>query len=474
MMIRLPAILGLVAWGLLSVSSASWAAATTASPTLDKTLPNGLRVIVYEDNRAPTALHMVWLRAGSMDESTGKTGLAHVLEHMMFKGTKTLGPGEFSRRVAALGGRENAFTSKEYTAYFQQIHKDALFEVMTLEADRMQNLVISDDEFAKEIKVVMEERRLRTDDSPSGLAYEALMAHAFVASPVRAPIIGWMSDLESLTAQDARDWYASWYAPNNATVIVAGDVNAQQVFDKVASLYGNWQRKPLPTARPQQEPAQMGSRHVKVSAPAENPFFIKAWKAPTWTAADGPMTPTNEKARDIVALSVLSTLFDNADFGRLTKRLVRDSRRAVSVGLEADGVSRGPGLVMLQATPSPGVPITDIERDFVAELAMLVSQGIASDELDIIRRQAKAAEVYRLDSLFSRAMEAGRLVTAGRPLQDSADWLSMLDAVTAEDLQRVALKYFVENHATVVELKPQPVNQASQPRRGFGANLLRH
>lgn len=473
-MIRLSIILGLVATGFFALASNSWAAATTAAPTLDKTLPNGLRVIVYEDQRAPTALHMVWLRAGSMDESTGKTGLAHVLEHMMFKGTKTLGPGEFSRRVAALGGRENAFTSKEYTAYFQQIHKDALFEVMALEADRMQNLVISDEEFAKEIKVVMEERRLRTDDSPSGLAYEALMAHAFVASPVRAPIIGWMSDLESLTAQDARDWYASWYAPNNATVIVAGDVNAQQVYDKVVSLYADWQRKPLPVARPQQEPTQIGARHVKVSAPAENPFFIKAWKAPTWTAADGPMTPSNEKARDIVALSVLSTLFDNADFGRLTKRLVRDSRRALSVGLEADGVSRGPGLVMLQATPSPGVPIADIERDFVAELAMLVSQGISNDELDIIRRQAKAAEVYRLDSLFSRAMEAGRLVTAGRPLQDSADWLAMLDAVTAEDLQRVALKYFVENQATVVELKPLPVNLASQPRRGFGANLLRH
>jgi zinc protease len=470
----IPLILGVVAWGLCGLLSQAWAAATTASPTLDKTLPNGLRVVVYEDNRAPTALHMVWLKAGSMDESTGKTGLAHVLEHMMFKGTKTLGPGEFSRRVAALGGRENAFTSKEYTAYFQQIHKDALFEVMALEADRMQNLVISDEEFAKEIKVVMEERRLRTDDSPSGLAYEALMAHAFVASPVRAPIIGWMSDLESLTAQDARDWYAQWYAPNNATVIVAGDVNAQAVFDKVSELYAGWSRKALPEARPQHEPAQIGARHVKVSAPAENPFFIKAWKAPTWTAADGPMSPSNEKARDIVALSVLSTLFDNADFGRLTKRLVRDSRRALSVGLDADGISRGPGLVMLQATPSPGVPIADIERDFVAELAMLVSQGLSADELEIVRRQAKAAEVYRLDSLFSRAMEAGRLVTAGRPLQDSADWLVLLDSITAEDLQRVALKYFVDTQATMVELKPLPLNLAGQPRRGFGANLLRH
>jgi zinc protease len=300
------------------------------------------------------------------------------------------------------------------------------------------------------------------------------MAHAFVASPVRAPIIGWMSDLESLTAQDARDWYAQWYAPNNATVIVAGDVNAQAVFDKVSELYAGWSRKALPEARPQHEPAQIGARHVKVSAPAENPFFIKAWKAPTWTAADGPMSPSNEKARDIVALSVLSTLFDNADFGRLTKRLVRDSRRALSVGLDADGISRGPGLVMLQATPSPGVPIADIERDFVAELAMLVSQGLSADELEIVRRQAKAAEVYRLDSLFSRAMEAGRLVTAGRPLQDSADWLVLLDSITAEDLQRVALKYFVDTQATMVELKPLPLNLAGQPRRGFGANLLRH
>ncbi|MEY4083160.1 MAG: hypothetical protein RL483_529, partial [Pseudomonadota bacterium] len=485
---RMLTILGVVLAGLLGLtqpaqaaqvaqaaqSASTTAASTTATPTLDKTLPNGLRVLVYEDRRAPTALHMVWLKAGSMDEVTGKTGLAHVLEHMMFKGTKTLGPGEFSRRVAALGGRENAFTSKEYTAYFQQVHRDALFEVMALEADRMQNLVISDEEFAKEIKVVMEERRLRTDDSPSGLAYEALMAQAFLASPVRAPIIGWMSDLESLTAQDARDWYAQWYAPNNATVIVAGDVQAQAVFDKVVALYGAWPTKALPIARPQREPEQTGARHVRVSAPAENPFFIKAWKAPTWTAADGPMTPSNEKARDIVALSVLSTLFDNQDFGRLTKRLVRDSRRALSVGLEADGISRGPGLIMLQATPAPQVPMADIEREFVAELAMLVSQGLPAQELDIIRRQAKAAEVYRLDSLFSRAMEAGRLVTAGRPLQDSADWLVMLEAIQAEDLKRVALKYFNDSQSTMVELVPLSLDQASRPRRGFGNNLLRH
>jgi zinc protease len=186
------------------------------------------------------------------------------------------------------------------------------------------------------------------------------------------------------------------------------------------------------------------------------------------------MTPSNEKARDIVALSVLSTLFDNQDFGRLTKRLVRDSRRALSVGLEADGISRGPGLITLQATPAPQVPMADIEREFVAELAMLVSQGLPAQELDIIRRQAKAAEVYRLDSLFSRAMEAGRLVTAGRPLQDSADWLVMLEAIQAEDLKRVALKYFNDSQSTMVELVPLSLDQASRPRRGFGNNLLRH
>ncbi len=217
-----------------------------------------MKVVVIEDRRAPTVVHMVWYRAGSIDEVNGRTGVAHVLEHLMFKGTRTLAPGEFSRRVAAMGGRENAFTSRDYTGYYQQIHKSRLAEVMSLESDRMANLQITADDFEREIKVVMEERRLRTEDRAQGRVFEQLMAAAFVASPVRAPVIGWMDDLEAMTVEDTRDWYATWYVPNNAILVVAGDVDAQAVFALAQDSYGKIGARPLPARKPQREPDAAG------------------------------------------------------------------------------------------------------------------------------------------------------------------------------------------------------------------------
>ncbi|NCX15416.1 MAG: insulinase family protein, partial [Burkholderiaceae bacterium] len=217
-------------------------------------LKNGLRLIVREDHRAPTVVHMVWYRAGSMDEVNGKTGVAHVLEHMMFKGTKKVKSGEFSRMVAAVGGRENAFTARDFTGYFQQIEKSKLEEVMRLEADRMANVQFSDEEFGRELQVVMEERRLRTEDNPTSLMRELLMATAFISSPYRHPIIGWMSDLQNMKPADARQWYRDWYAPNNAVVVVAGDVNPLAVKALVEKYYGPIQAKKLPERKPQVEP----------------------------------------------------------------------------------------------------------------------------------------------------------------------------------------------------------------------------
>ncbi|MGB4347225.1 MAG: pitrilysin family protein, partial [Burkholderiaceae bacterium] len=244
-------------------------------------LANGLRIIVQEDKRAPTVAHMIWYRIGSMDEHNGTTGVAHVLEHMMFKGTKKLKPGDFSAKVAALGGRDNAFTSKDYTAYFQQIEKSRLEAVMSLEADRMQNLNMDKEEFAKEIKVVMEERRLRTDDQPLAKVYEALNATAYVAHPYHNPIVGWMDDLQNMTAADALAWYERWYAPNNATMVVTGDVDAQQVRKLAEKYFGNIPVKTLPKTKPQNEPTQHGERRVVIKAPAENPYVVLAYKVPT-------------------------------------------------------------------------------------------------------------------------------------------------------------------------------------------------
>ncbi|HRO61729.1 MAG TPA: pitrilysin family protein, partial [Burkholderiaceae bacterium] len=248
--------------------------------TVERVLPNGMKVLVREDHRAPTVVHLVLYRIGSFDEINGLTGVSHALEHMMFKGTKTLGVGEFSRRVAERGGRENAFTSRDYTGYFQQIHRDHLPEMMKLEADRMANLVVEDAEFDREIQVVMEERRLRTEDRAQSLVYEQLMAGAFIASPYRRPVIGWMSDLESMTADDLRDWYRRWYTPSNAVLVVAGDVSADEVWKLAHDSYGRVGAGDLPVRKPQEEPQQRGERRAWVKAPAENPYLAMGFKVP--------------------------------------------------------------------------------------------------------------------------------------------------------------------------------------------------
>jgi len=256
--------------------------AGSAQATLtDVMLDNGMRVIVKVDRRAPVMVSQVWYRAGAMDEFNGTTGVAHVLEHMMFKGTQNVPPGEFSKRIAAAGGRENAFTSRDHTAYFQQMQKDRLELSMELEADRMTHLVISDELFAREIQVVMEERRLRTDDQPQSVVYERLMATAYQVHPYRRPIIGWMDDLKSMTAQDARDWYARWYAPNNATLVVAGDVVADEVIALAKRHFGALPARALPERKPQAEPMQVGGKRIVVKAPAQLPYLLMAWHAPT-------------------------------------------------------------------------------------------------------------------------------------------------------------------------------------------------
>ncbi|MBU3725101.1 MAG: insulinase family protein [Burkholderiaceae bacterium] len=448
------------------------AQASPLKPTLDKTLSNGMRVLVFENARAPTALHMVWVKAGSIDETNGRSGLAHVLEHMMFKGTKNLAPGEFSRRVAALGGRENAFTSKDYTGYFQQIHKDSLREVMRLEADRQRFLKLDEQEFKKEVQVVMEERRLRTDDSPAALAHETLLAQAFQASPVRNPIIGWMNDLEHLSIADVQDWYRSWYAPNNMILVVAGDVKADQVFAWAQQFYGPMPSRALPKRKPQEEPDQNGLRRVKLKAPAQNAFLMMAYKAPTLRESLGPLLPSATPARDLVALDVLSALLDDPGTGRLVRRLVREERIAVSVGTDTDGVSRGPGLFMVQATAAPGVALSTLETRIKEEIAKIAKEGVEEKELQRVKRQAKASQVFRQDSMFSIAMESARLLLAGRSIEDAERWLAVLDDIRSEDIQRVAKQFFVDDQLTALEFEPLPLAEAAARPKPSGT--MRH
>ena len=420
----------------------------------EHTLSNGLRIIVKEDRRAPTAAHMVWYRAGGMDEVSGTTGVAHVLEHMMFKGTPNVGAGEFSRRVAAAGGRDNAFTSKDYTAYFQQVPKAQLAQMMQLEADRMRHLNLDAGEFAQEIKVVMEERRQRTDDSPHARLGEQLQAVAYQTHPYRVPVIGWMNDLENMTVQDARDWYRRWYAPNNACVVVVGDVDHQAVFKLAQMYYGRVPARALPARKTPDEPEQAGIRRFTLRAEAELPMLIMAYKVPVLRDVENDVDP--------YALEMLAAVLDGHDAARLTTRLIREQQLAVSAGASYDSLARGPGLFYLSGAPGEGKTRADLEAALRAEIARIAEDGVAPDELARARAQLVAGQVYKLDSMFAQAMEIGQLEAVGIPHRQGRRIIEIFQAVTAEAVQGVARKYFVDERLTVAELDPLPSAQRKE------------
>ena len=412
-------------------------------------LANGLRVIVKEDHRAPTAVQMVWYRAGSMDESSGTTGVAHLLEHMMFKGTPSTGAGEFSRLVAAAGGRDNAFTSKDYTAYFQQVPKQKLEQMMQLEADRMRHLSLDPKAFEQEIKVVMEERRMRTDDQPAARLGEQLGAVALQAHPYRVPVIGWMSDLESMTVQDARDWYERWYVPNNAFVVIVGDVDHNEVFKLAEQYYGPLEPRVLPVRRPQDEPQQNGIRRLTLKAPAELPIVVMAYKVPVLRDVENDVDP--------YALEMLAAILDGHDAARFSKHLIREQRLAVSAGAGYDATARGPGLFYLQGSPSKGRTRAELEAGLRAEMARVAKDGVSDDELARVKAQLVAGQIYKLDSMFAQAMEIGQLESVSIAHQQGKRMIEKLEAVSAEQVQGVARKYFGDEQLTIGELDPQPL-----------------
>jgi len=425
------------------------------------TLANGMTLIVQPDHRAPTAVHMVWLRVGSYDEVDGTSGVAHVLEHMMFKGTRTLKAGEFSRRVAALGGRENAFTSTDYTGYFQQIPAQRLKDVMKLEADRLVHNRWPDAEFRKEIEVVKEERRMRTEDNPRSLLYETLSATAFTASPYRRPIIGWMSDLDAMTPDDARAFYRQWYTPSNAVVVVVGDVDPKEVRQLAERYYGRLPTHTLPGRKPRGEPPQAGLRRVQVKAPAEQAYVALAYKVPGLRSLD-LKDPGNA---DALALTVLAAVLDGYPGARLDRGLTQGSDRvADSAGASNGLMGRGPQLFVLDGVPAPGKTAAQVEAALRAQVARIAQEGISAAELERVKTQWVAGEVYKRDSLFFQARELGTHWVLGLPLDTSDQLLALLRGVTAEQVQSVAARYFGEDQLTVGELLPQPPDP-SRPRR---------
>lgn len=420
------------------------------------TLSNGMTLIVRPDRRAPTVAHMLWVRVGSIDEVDGTSGVAHVLEHMMFKGTPSLQPGEFSRRIAALGGRDNAFTSRDATAYHQQVPAQALEAVMKLEADRFANNRWNDEEFRRELAVVKEERRQRTEESPRARMFEAMNAMVYQASPYRRPIIGWMSDLESMTPDDARDFHQRWYSPANAAVVIAGDVDVEQTRALAEKHFGAIPARAVPARKPREEPLQTGPRRLEFRAVAEQSLVALAFKVPSWRGT----AEESAQSQDALALTVLSAVLDGYSGARLDRALVQGQgtggkRIADSAGASYGLMGRGPQLFSLTAVPARGVTPGMAAAALKSEVERIAREGISEAELRRVKTQWTAGEVYKLDSVFNQAQELGSYWANGLDIHTGDRLMERLRAVTAAQVQSVAQRYFSDQQLTTAVLVPQ-------------------
>jgi zinc protease len=424
-------------------------------------LDNGLKLIVKEDHRAPVMVSQVWYKVGSSYEHDGVTGLSHVLEHMMFKGTEAHPAGEFSEIISENGGTENAFTSRDYTAYFQTMEASRLPVSFELESDRMRNLLLPPKEFDKELQVVMEERRMRTDDNPQSLTYEQFNATAFASSPYRIPVIGWMGDLKSMVVGDLRRWYEQWYAPNNAVVVVVGDVDPQEVLRLAKRYFGPLKPSEIPETKPRKEVRQYGTKEIVVNRPAKLPYLIMGYKVPVVLTAEQDWEP--------YALEVLASILDGGDSARLARELVRGSSVAASAGASYDAFDRMESLFLFSGTPSNDHTVADLQAALREQIRRLQEEPISEVELERVKAQLRADKVFELDSIFYQAMQIGMLEAAGLSWKDADRYLPRIEAVTAEQVQAVAEKYLVDERLTVAELAPQPIDPEHPPRSGEAA-----
>lgn len=435
------------------------AACATTEQVHEFKLDNGLKVVVKEDHRAPVVVSQVWYKVGSSYEREGVTGISHMLEHMMFKGTEKHGPGEFSRIIAENGGRENAFTGTDYTAYFESLEKSHLPIALELEADRMRNLRLEKEAFAKEQQVVLEERRLRTEDKPRAKTYEHFMATAFTNGPYRNPIIGWPADVANLTLDDLKVWYQRWYAPNNATLVVVGDVEPRRVLTLAKKWFGKHEPSEIPPPKPRTEVEQAGERRMTMRLPAQLPYLIMGYKAPV--LADLP----EDRQWEAYALTVLAGVLDGGQSARLASRLVRGSQIAASASASYNLYDRLPTLFSLDGTPSQGHTLDDLEQTLREEIRKLQEERVTAEELERVKAQVTAETIYERDSMFYQAMQIGLLETVGLGWQRVDEYVDRVRQVTAQQVQEVANKYLSADGLTVAHLKPLPVHRETLPAR---------
>lgn len=409
-------------------------------------LDNGLKILVKEDHRAPVAVTMVWYNVGSADEPGGITGVSHALEHIMFKGTPKYPMGVFSKTLAAVGAQENAFTNYDYTAYFEKIAVSQLPISFELEADRMQNLLLDKTEVERELKVIQEERRLRTDDNPQALTFERYLATAHLTEPYHHPVIGWMEDIKHLTIDDLRAWYQSFYAPNNATLVVVGDVDANKVYDLAKLYFGNLTRRPDFVRKSQSEPPALGPKSIEIHAPAKLPLLMFGYTVPS--------VKTAKRAWEPFALEVIAGILDAGESSRFAKTLVRGNHIASSADAYYNLYSRYQTQFILFGTPAQNQTLTQLKAGMLKEIKLLQNEPVSETELKRIKTQIIAQKTFEKDSIFGQAMELGLLETIGLGWQTANSYPDKINEVTPEQIQEVAKRYFAERSMTEAQLFP--------------------
>lgn len=425
-------------------------------------LKNGLKLIVKEDHRAPIVVSMVWYKVGSAYEHGGITGISHALEHMMFQGTPTYPEGQLNKIIAANGGSQNAMTSQDFTVYFQKLAADRLPISFKLEADRMTHLNLAPKNFEKEIKVVREERLMRVDDNPTSLTYERFMAAAHLVSPYHHPTVGWMDDLLNMKTSDLREWYDDWYVPNNAIIVVVGDVNPNKVHALAKQYFGKIPSKKLPAIKPQREPMSRGERQLTVQAPAKLPVLIMGFNTPSLVTAKDKWKP--------YALEVLAGILDGGNSARIPRNMIRGEHIASSADVQYDLYSLYDNVFMMYGIPAEHRNIKQLQAAFQQQIKLLQTTLVDQKELNRIKTQVVASKVYAKDSVFGQAMEIGSLEAVGLSWKTGDDYVNKIKSITAEQIRQVAQEYFTQKNLTVAILKPIAINKnKSSVEIGVGA-----
>ncbi|WP_201525974.1 M16 family metallopeptidase [Psychrobacter frigidicola] len=420
-------------------------------------LDNGLKIIVKEDHRAPVVMTQIWYRVGSADEPLDKGGISHLLEHMMFKGTADVSSDDFERLIAKFGGVNNAFTSYDYTGYYELFPANRLPLALELEADRMKNLRFDAKEFAKEHQVVMEERRQRTDDNPLAKAYESFRLLALPDSPKGESVIGPMSELESITLPELKDWYNTWYAPNNATLVIVGDVEPQEVLAQVKRYFDELPTSKLPTRPAVLQQGFRGYQQVSSEQAVQVPVLLMGYNVP------GLLTSPNNDEKQAYALSLAQDVLDGGLSARLEKRLIREQGLLTTVGTSYDLLDRGDGLFLIQATPREGVSLEQAQQAIITEINKLATDPIAGDEISRAKTNTVTGLIYAQDSMEGQAQMIGSLQSIGLDDRLLATLPAKLDSVTVADIKAASKKYLVKDNLTVMYVIP-PADKTSKAK----------